>query len=228
MTTTPARSKVPEARPCKLRQFDHRYIYEPTGQRMKKSVTGVTNYFKDPNRFWGKDATTQRDIGIHVHDWLHVHLTKATHQVDYQCPEGHDCTPWIKALLEDETLQTAQILASEFTMVDCEKSLGGQLDLLIEDEGKVILVDLKTKTKNFKAASRSDKLGYRQQAGGYLTLFQSGTDAGNARHIEIHECQTMIVKPWEVIWLDPYTPQSCMNAWGESWGKYAAAALTAF
>ena len=213
-------------RPVILREEDHKYIYEPTGQQMKVSVTAVTNWFKDRSRFGSN--TTQRDIGIHVHAWLHEHVNGRAEIFDRHCPEGHDCSPWIEALLADEDLKEARILASEFTMCDRRKSLGGQLDLLVELEGKIILVDLKTKSEKWNGASKKDKLDYAAQAGGYMHLWYQGDDSKGSCQYEIAEAQTLICQPNNVVWLDPYSPKKCLSAWEDCWGKYAAAALTKF
>lgn len=226
MTTTNTLIK-PTERPCVLREKDHKYIYMPTGQRMKTSVTGILKHGKNP--FYSKKANIQRDIGIHTHAWLHEWAKGKGDQFRLECPQGHDCTPWIKALEADKHLKSAEILATEFTMVDCNRGFGGQLDLLIRTKDqKTLLVDLKTKTDNWVSPSKKDRYEYKVQAGGYLDLFWTGTDAGNARQIKVDECQTLIVKPWETKWLDPYQVETCSKLWRECWESYADTALTAF
>jgi len=226
MTTTPALLK-PSERPCVLREKDHKYIYMPTGQRMKTSVTGIISNGRES--FYPKKANIQRDIGIHTHAWLHEWAKGKAENFRMECPQGHDCTPWIKALEADESLNSSEILATEFTMVDCDRGFGGQLDILIRTtDEKTLLVDLKTKTKNWVSPSKKDRYEYKCQAGGYLDLFWTGTDAGNARQIKVDECQTLIVKPWEAVWLDPYQVKTCSKLWRECWESYADTALIAF
>ena len=227
----PKKHHSPKIRTVSLRPEDHKYVYEPTGQQMKTSVTSVINYFKDPNRF-GRD-TTQRDIGIHVHDWLHHWATFGSEcereDAFRYAPEGHDCGEWIARLKEDEFLAESYVLASEFTMCNTQLSLGGQLDLLIALDDKVILVDLKTKSNKYKSPSKADIAEYKAQAGGYLELFYFGNQA--ERHLGkpiVTECRTLIVTPAEAKWLSPYNPYHCKEEWDKCWGKYAAAALTTF
>ena len=45
MTATPT---LLAPRRCHLRDSDHKYIWEPTGETMAISVTGVTGFFKEP------------------------------------------------------------------------------------------------------------------------------------------------------------------------------------
>ena len=54
-------------RNCTLDLESHRYFYDPDGARipMRVSVTGVTNWDKDPNRFKGFESSAHR--GTHVH-----------------------------------------------------------------------------------------------------------------------------------------------------------------
>ena len=202
---------------------------------MKTSVTGVINWFKDPNRYGSN--TKQRDIGLHVHDWLHhwanfsdfKNQSGPTRDAWRESPEGHDCGDWIDSLLADEFLAEAYVLASEFTMCNTQLSLGGQLDLLIALDNKVILVDLKTKSDKWRSPSRADITEYKAQAGGYLELLYFGNQA--ERHLGkpiVTECRTLIVTPTEAKWLSPYDPEDCKKEWDKCWEKYAAAALTTF
>ena len=48
MTATPT---LLAPRRCHLRESDHRYVWQPTGEEMATSVTGVRDFFKDPDRF---------------------------------------------------------------------------------------------------------------------------------------------------------------------------------
>ena len=229
-------------RPCHLRDSDHRYVWEPTREEMAVSVTGVTNWGKDPDRFKGYESAAWR--GTHVHRAMQALAIDSQIRNDednelspefldefladdgYISPEGIDCSDWITRLHEMTLWDQVRVLACEFTMCDTRKSLGGQLDLLCEYKGKVLLVDLKTKSASYRGASKEDLDGYAKQAGGYLQLLQAGNGAQSPPFVD--ECRTLVVTPTETKWLPAMQPDACSLAWEESWGVYAAAALTTF
>ena len=91
-------------------------------------------------------------------------------------PEGIDCSAWFDQLNAMAFWDRIDLIASEYTMTDERKSLGGQLDLLCVFKEKVLLIDLKTKSASWKGPSRDDIESYKAQAGGYLMLLQSGDD----------------------------------------------------
>ena len=243
-------------RRCYLRESDHRYVWTPTGEEMATSVTGVRDFFKDPNRYqqfalkyeegsytrWWLDSCSE--IGTHVHRWMYYKATgKCPPDVDelgVLSPEGHDCTDWIHQLCNgmvnkerginmQHFWNEIEVLGAEYTMVNLRKSLGGQADLIYRlpnKEGKTILFDLKNKSKNWKKASEDDLLSYSQQAGGYLELLGSGADSHSPPWI--HQCRTLIVTPTRVQWLSSMEPDACSLDWEECWGAYAAAMKNTF
>ena len=252
-------------RPCHLRESDHKYIWQPTGEQMATSVTGVRDYFKDPDRFqkiaqkyeegsytrWWVDNCSE--IGTHNHRALEA-LANQSIEMDIckekeaegdelaweaspeawlqfmdhhgtESPEGHECSPWIDHLVSMTSFwDQVEVLATEYTMVHRRKSLGGQADLICVFKDKAMLVDLKSKSANWKFASKDDELSYRQQFGGYLYLLTDGDNAGGGQMIDL--CQTLIVTPNGVKWLPPYDPDDCYSEWEECWKKYSAALST--
>ena len=106
-------------RRCHLRDADHKYVWQPTGEEMAISITGVRDFFKDPDRYsklalkypegsytrWWVDNCSE--IGTHVHRWLYYKATgnippdlaeKGINVLGTHTPDGHDCTPWIEQL----------------------------------------------------------------------------------------------------------------------------------
>ena len=61
-------------RRCHLRESDHRYVNEVTGEEMGISVTGVTSFFKPP--YDGPPEAAWR--GTHVHRFMSVSYTHLT------------------------------------------------------------------------------------------------------------------------------------------------------
>ena len=85
-----------EPRPCYLRDTDHKYVWEPTGEQMQTSVTSVTSFGKPP--YSGPKEAGWR--GDHIHLWTH-HWSLERFEIDPVSPEGFDISdwiPWIKGL----------------------------------------------------------------------------------------------------------------------------------
>ena len=86
--------------------------------------------------------------------------------------------------------------------------------------GKILLVDLKTKGVSWKGPSKEDLSFYKAQAGGYLQLLQSGDGAIQPPFVD--ECRTLVVTPSNSQWLRAMQPDDCSDAWENSWGLYSA------
>ena len=141
-------------------------------------------------------------------------------------PEGHNCKPWVDNLRHGEikhaggkTMEqfwaNAKTIASEFCMIHRRKSLGGQLDLFVELNGKVVLIDLKTKQQSWSSAHKNDVHKWKAQAGGYLYLLTDGDDAKGGCWVD--ECRTLVVTLKAVYWQPPMNPDECFNVWEEYW-----------
>ena len=204
-------------RACHLRESDHRYVFEPTGEEMAVSVTGVINHGKPPVDYSRYPDAAPR--GTHVHRALEALVTGKT-MPPTTSPEGIDCIDWFKQLQGMKFWDQINLLGAEFTMCHTRKSLGGQLDLLCRYKGKTLLVDLKTKGVSWKGPSKEDLSFYKAQAGGYLQLLQSGDGASRPPFVD--ECRTLVVTPSNSQWLRAMQPDDCSDAWEDSWGLYSA------
>ena len=218
MTATPT---LLAPRRCHLRESDHKYIWQPTGETMAISVTGVTSFFKEP--YSGPPDASWR--GTHVHRAMESICTGTPFPADVS-PEGIDCADWFTQLQGMKFWDQIEVLASEFTMCNLRKSLGGQLDLLCRYRGKTILADLKSKSASWKGPSREDLLSYSQQMGGYIELLQSGNDAQSPPWID--EVRILVVTPNRVKWLPLMQPDDCSTDWQAAWGSYASAIKSTF
>ena len=98
-------------RNCCLDLDTHRYYWDPDGARipMRVSVTGVTNWGKDPNRFKGFESSAHS--GTHTHRAMEC-LAKGEELPDPVSPEGIDCEDWF------HQLQFGKISANGMTMED--------------------------------------------------------------------------------------------------------------
>nr|BAR35315.1 DNA replication factor Dna2-like nuclease [uncultured Mediterranean phage uvMED] len=214
-------------RPCILKEPEHVYIWEPTGEQMRTSVTAVINHGKPP--YDGPPEAAWR--GTHIHLWLNHHLTGQA-EISPVSPEGIDCTDWIEHLRAMSLWSECFVIASEFTLVNRRKSLGGQLDLLIQHERwGTCLLDLKTRSSSYKHKSipKADRHGYMAQAGGYLELLQSGDHAIRCGAPWVDQCRTLVAMPHrEPLISEPYKPNSCSLIWDECWQKYSDSLKTTF
>ena len=209
-------------RPFELRASDHRYVVIETGEEMAVSVTGVTSHGKPP--YDGPPEAAWR--GTHVHRAMQA-IAEGEPLPDHISPEGIDCLEWFERLAQMDFWGHSTTIACEYTMVNRRKSLGGQADLICSysspksDERKTMLVDLKTKGGSWTGPSGKDVASWRAQAGGYLTLLDSGDEAHGGCWVDT--CMTLVVTPRIVKWLPPMTPQSCLDAWFDCWDRYALA-----
>ena len=208
-------------RRCHLRDADHKYVWEHTGEEMAISVTGVCSFFKEP--YDGPPEAAWR--GTHVHRAMESICTGKPFPAE-KSPEGINCSDWFTQLQGMKFWDQIEVLGSEFTMVNTRKSLGGQLDLLCRYKGKTLLVDLKSKGPSWKGPSKEDLLSYSQQAGGYLELLATGNDAQSPPWIS--QCRTLIVTPNQVKWLSAMQPDDCSLDWQAAWGSYANAIKSTF
>jgi hypothetical protein len=189
---------------------------------MATSVTTVTNFGKPP--YDGPPEAGWR--GTHVHRAMQA-IADGQPLPDHISPEGINTLEWFEQLKQMDFWEHSTTIACEYTMVHRRKSLGGQLDLLCSykspktGETKTMLVDLKTKGASWKSPSCADIASYKAQAGGYLTLLDSGDEAHGGCWIDT--CMTLVVTPRLVKWLPPMTPQSCLDAWFDCWDRYALA-----
>ena len=222
-------------RNCILRDSDHVYLWDPEGiaERMRVSVTGVIGHFKPP--YDGPPEAGWR--GTHVHRCMEA-LAKGEPVPDFTSPEDIDCSAWFhqlqtgaigkSGLTMADFWKEAEVIATEFTMVDRRKSLGGQLDLLVRFRGECWLLDLKTKGASWKGPRPEDRHSYSAQAGGYMHLLACGDGVAPAEIPLIDKCRTLVVTPDRVEWLSAMHPDQCSLDWEECWGAYSADALVAF
>ena len=209
-------------RPCILRDEDHRYVDLTNGTEMVTSVTAVIHHFDPP--YDGPPEAGWR--GTWVHKYLEARL-KGLEPPDPISPEGIDCTDWFDQC-RDLKLFDREILASELTMIDSRKGLGGQIDCIFRDsKGQVALLDFKTKSRHWSGASKDNIEEYKAQAGGYLHLL-SCQDSTPESRVWVDYCQTLVICPDKVKFLPPMDIDQCCAAWVDCWDRYYAAARTTF
>ena len=141
-------------------------------------------------------------------------------------PEGIDCTEWFDQL--QDLKHEREIIASELTMIDSRRSLGGQIDCIFGDsQGKVVLLDFKTKGSWWSKPSQDDLDNYAAQAGGYMHLLTCKDSTAESR-IWIDYCQTLVIQPQKLTFLPPMDVDRCAALWTDCWERYFIAARTSF
>ena len=210
-------------RPCWMRDEDHKYFDLRTGRWMQVSVTAVINWFEPP--YDGPPEAGWR--GTHVHRYMQAKACK-WQLPDPISPEGIDVTGWFDKLRGAEFWRSNQgIIASEHTCINTRLSLGGQIDLIFKDaDGRVALIDLKTKGASYTYCKPEHQISWQKQAGGYLRLLQNGDDARGG--LQVDYCQTCVVTPKRVLWSPEYKPDECVQAWDKAWDLYCADARISF
>ena len=224
MTVAPQLKKLP-IRNCILDEKTHKYYWDPNdiNEEMVISVTSVVNFFKPP--YSGPPEAGWR--GTHIHRAMEAKANGQFYETEstYISPEGIDCTKWIERLINLPFWDHVQVLASEYTMVNRRRGLGGQLDLLVQkDDGTKCLIDLKTKNANWEGPTEKDKISWMTQAGGYLDLLTTGDDAGMP--IWVKKAVTLVVTPNEAVWVpgngESYDIYEMANLWSDAWLTYLA------
>ena len=136
-------------RNCVLDEETHKYFFDPDGKNIEMaiSVTGVIAAGKPPVDYSKYPEAAPR--GTHVHRCMEA-LATGSAMPPTTSPEGIDCSEWFQVLQELPLWGQCDVLATEYTMTKSRWSLGGQLDLLVRKDDRTILIDLKTKSRNWE------------------------------------------------------------------------------
>jgi len=143
--------------------------------------------------------------GQSIHDWLDQHLKGEKPDV----PEKW--APWINALLDQQFFDDAEILATEYRVVDPGRSCAGSFDFLLKKDGYIQIGDLKTVSSKKAVATRKAATA---QLGAYASMLSR---QGIYPDIGV----TLVVGP-EKVKLIEQSVGTCLEAWEEAWGKFQA------
>ena len=194
-------------------EASHSYQYK--GNWLAATVSQVTSAELTPiqrasiERYrQGPDGWEAR--GNAVHKCLEQHLLGN--------PQVYDdkWAPWVETMLSDDFFSNVTTLASEYAVVlnAGSQHVGGTVDFILayeDDPTFVILGDLKTVSSAKGVASRKKAT---EQLGGYaLALEQAG--------IFVTQCVTAVSGPGKFK-VKEQTPDECITAWREAWGRYEA------
>ena len=143
--------------------------------------------------------------GESIHDWLDQHLKGEKPLV----PEKW--ASWINALLDEQFFDGAEILATEYRVVDPGRSCAGSFDFLLKKDGHIQIGDLKTVSSKKAVAARKPATA---QLGAYASMLSR---QGIYPDIGV----TLVVGP-EKVKLIEQSVGTCLEAWEEAWDKFQA------
>ena len=177
----------------------HKYCWQPTGEWLAFSVTGIKSAgMSDRQRLaLNKTKHLWEPRGCGVHAALESFLL-ARPQADIEFNE------WIEPLLDHPFWNRVEPIAVEYRLCDLANSIGGSCDCLLRDRmtGKYLLCDLKTQGNILASTYSTDA-----QMGGYLSMLLQHHPA-----IPVAECITIWSRPGKAF-ITRKRSKDCLKAW---------------
>jgi len=143
--------------------------------------------------------------GDTIHEWLDGYLKGDTLQVPEKWNE------WINALLHEDFFDDAEVMATEYRVVDPLKSCAGSFDFLVRKNGVIHIGDLKTVSSKKAVAARKPATA---QLGAYSSFLAR---TGIFPDVAV----TIVVGPGKVKIVEQ-SVGTCLEAWEEAWSKFQA------
>ena len=187
----------------------HTYTWEPTGETMLWSISGVVKPLSPEQREWLEKNSHYAERGTAIHKTLERFL--GGDPDGWVSADFEQYTEWTDHLIHNSWWDDIEILALEHRLADPARSIGGSFDGLIKKDGKTCLFDLKT--KQHEGSKREKPLA---QLGAYTELL--------SLHYRDHQPD----EAW-VIWSYPggvdfeqLDLQQCLDSWEGAWIKHEA------
>ena len=156
----------------------HTYIWEPSGERMLWSVSGVVRPMTEASRQWLAKHPEHAERGTAIHSVLEQFLKGK--EVQYQ----QEYLDWTDTLLFDSWWDDVdEVLALEHRLADPSKGIGGSFDGLVRRKGETVIYDLKTKGSELTARPKP-----WAQLGGYSSMLQ--------KHYKTMPDKGMVIWSW--------------------------------
>ena len=189
--------------PISFNEARHEYTWEPTGEQMLWSISGVVKPLSPEQREWLDKNSQYSERGTAIHLSLEEFLR------GQQVTDLETYSDWTDHLIHNSWWDDIEILALEHRLADPKRSIGGSFDGLIKKDGKVLIYDLKT-----KVAENSKREKPFAQLGAYAELL--------SLHYRDHEPDEV----W-VIWSFPggasfeqLDLQQCRDSWESAWARH--------
>ena len=190
--------------PIVFNQERHEYTWEPTGETMLWSISGVVKPLSPEQREWLEKNSHYAERGTAIHLSLEEFLR------GQQVTDLESYSDWTDHLLHHSWWDDIEILALEHRLADPARSIGGSFDGLIKKDGKVCIYDLKT--KQHEASRREKPLA---QLGAYSDMLM--------QHYKLQPDEA-----W-VVWSYPggcdfeqLDMMQCLDSWAGAWLKHEA------
>ena len=190
--------------PITFDEAAHQYTWEPTGETMLWSISGVVKPLSPEQRAWLEKNHFYADRGTAIHKSLEEFLS------GQQLTDLESYSDWTDHLLHHSWWDDIEILALEHRLADPARSIGGSFDGLIKRDGKTCIFDLKT-----KQAENSRREKPLAQLGAYSQMLE--------QHYKLLPDEAWVV--WSYpggVDFERLDVMQCLDSWAGAWLKHEA------
>ena len=190
--------------PIAFDEAAHQYTWEPTGETMLWSISGVVKPLSPEQRAWLEKNHFYADRGTAIHKSLEEFLS------GQQLTDLESYSDWTDHLLHNSWWDDIEILALEHRLADPARSIGGSFDGLIKKDGKTCIFDLKT-----KQAENSRREKPLAQLGAYSQMLE--------QHYKLLPDEAWVV--WSYpggVDFERLDVMQCLDSWAGAWLKHEA------
>ena len=190
--------------PIAFDEAAHQYTWEPTGETMLWSISGVVKPLSPEQRAWLEKNHFYADRGTAIHKSLEEFLS------GQQVTDLEGYSDWTDHLLHHSWWDDIEILALEHRLADPARSIGGSFDGLIKRDGKTCIFDLKT-----KQAENSRREKPLAQLGAYSQMLE--------QHYKLLPDEAWVV--WSYpggVDFERLDVMQCLDSWAGAWLKHEA------
>ena len=190
--------------PIAFDEAAHQYTWEPTGETMLWSISGVVKPLSPEQREWLEKNSHYAERGTAIHKSLEEFLS------GQQLTDLESYSDWTDHLLHNSWWDDIEILALEHRLADPARSIGGSFDGLIKRDGKTCIFDLKT-----KQAENSRREKPLAQLGAYSQMLE--------QHYKLLPDQAWTI--WSFpggVDFEQLDVMQCLDSWAGAWIKHEA------
>ena len=190
--------------PIAFDEPSHTYVWEPTGETMLWSISGVVKPLSPEQRAWLEKNHFYADRGTAIHKSLEEFLS------GQQITDLETYSDWTDHLLHNSWWDDIEILALEHRLADPARSIGGSFDGLIKKDGKTCIFDLKT-----KQAENSRREKPLAQLGAYSQMLE--------QHYKLLPDEAWVVWSYQGgVDFEQLDVMQCLDRWAGAWLKHEA------
>ena len=190
--------------PITFDEAAHTYTWDPTGEQMLWSISGVVKPLSPEQREWLEKNSHYAERGTAIHKSLEEFLS------GQQVTDLEGYSDWTDHLLHHSWWDDIEILALEHRLADPARSIGGSFDGLIKKDGKVCIYDLKS--KQHETSRREKPLA---QLGAYSDMLM--------QHYKLQPDEAWVV--WSYpggVDFEQLDMMQCLDSWAGAWLKHEA------